>query len=100
MGAKIKPELQLAEEEKEKAAKSKDEAAVTAAQTKIWGIQAHLVDHYDFQVRSSIDMALLMVPESSAKRFHNDWGAQDATNLLNIIEALCPEMQSITVTEK
>ena len=71
-----------------------------AAQQKVWELEAHIQDHFDFCIHDTIDVALLFVPESSAKRFHRDWQSQDATNMLNVIETFQLDMPSVTFTRE
>merc|ERR1712166_1624095 len=50
-------------------------------------------DHYDFHIQSAVDALHLFIPRSMEKHFESDFGKQDATNLLNMIEALCPQLE-------
>ena len=85
-------ELSTAKHEFKKAQRSKDHMFRKAAQEKVWQIEAHSIGHYDFAIHDTIDVALLFVPDSSAKRFHREWESQDATNLLNVVEAFKLDM--------
>ena len=49
--------------------------------------------HYDFNIRPVVDALHLFIPKSMEKHFQPDFAKQDATNLLNFIEAVCPQLQ-------
>ena len=50
--------------------------------------------HYDFHIQSVVDVLHLFIPNSMEKHFQPDFGKQDATNLLNFTEALCPQLKT------
>ena len=50
-------------------------------------------DHFDFCIKTAPDVLRLFIPNVMDRHFQPDFDKQDATNLLNMIEALNPDIQ-------
>jgi len=50
--------------------------------------------HYDFEIKQPFDLVKLFVPYNKAPYFASTWEAQDATNLLNLVDAITPRREN------